>query len=106
MATIAAVVLLAAGYLFYRNMGANDPARGLPGQIPCVCVATGEIFYIDREDLTRLPAENPKTKERTLVPVAKREDGSYRVSSQSEAIVRSLGEKNKYVDLKTFVVKK
>ena len=106
LAVIAGVILLAAGFLFFRNLGSNDPARGLPNQIACVCVATGDIFYINREDLSEVPAENPKTKERTLVPVMKDEDGSFRVSSHRAVIVKDLGEKNKFVDLDTLKVKK
>jgi hypothetical protein len=86
-------LLGAAGVMTYRNW----PPRGLSTDIAYVCVATGEVFEIPRNDVGYLPFENPKSGQETLVPV-QRKDGHWVISEHYRKLISSLGEVNKYVD--------
>lgn len=102
---VAIIILIAAGLLARRNAGKSSPEATLPNSIQYVDVTTGEIIALKRGQTVVLPRENPKTGERTLLPVLKR-DGDYYVSDMRRRTLEQLGDKNKWVDPKTLRVRK
>lgn len=100
---IAVVVFVAAGAIAYWNTRSTS---AFPTEWTFVCVASGKIFAIPNEGKVReFPLENPETKERTLFPCKKHEDGFYYVSSRWREGVKQLGSVNRSVDLETLRVK-
>jgi hypothetical protein len=99
------VVLIAAavGIYFWRG---RTPAP-LPSQVRFVCIATGKIYSVDRDEIPSfMPAKNPDTGARTLLPVVEREgklyaNERYAYSSLSKPEV---AEVNRYVDPQTLEV--
>lgn len=89
-----------AGVIYYTN--AHQPPL-LPTEVNFVCVATGEMFRIDREKVTIIPAQNPKSGEFTLLPCVRREDGVY-VDQHYAPSIKRFAETNKHVDAKTLRV--
>ena len=102
---ILAVVLLgvAVGLFFYFN---HEPSS-IPDSVKFVCISTGEVFTYSRSSMpTRVPAENPKTGEPTLIP-AREEDGKLYASTNYG--YRCLNDPqyaalNKYIDPDTLEV--
>jgi hypothetical protein len=98
-----AIVLIAAaggwaGYQLFRP-------GPLPSDVSFVCVETGEFFAIDREDVLRLPVENPKTGRRTLLPCSTGPDGTVYVGDRYRGTLeRIAGDLNNYVDPDTLAV--
>lgn len=98
---IALVLMAVAVGIWYWNR----PQRQFPSEWTFVCVATGKVFSIPNEGRVReFPLENPETRERTLLPCSKHEDGSYYISSRWRDAVRQLGDANKTVDPETLKV--
>lgn len=101
---IAAIVLLvvAAGIFWFYG---RQPSV-LPSQYNFVCVETGESYVISKRDMKVIPAINPDTGKRTLLPVTEGEDGRIYISERYRlAIVDRLREENYWVDPRTFEVK-
>ena len=81
--------------------GAAGPAT----TFQLVCVRTGEVFELDIDDAPMLPARNPKTGERTLLPCERLSDGRIRIVEDFEGAVRNrLAELNRVVDTNSFIV--
>lgn len=100
---IAVVLLAAAGWFVFQN---TRPRGGLPSEATFVCVATGKLFEIPIAGKTLIyPLENPETKQLTLFPVSKHEDGFYYVSPRRREGIKAMGDVNKAVDLATLKVK-
>ena len=95
------VLLLGAGAIGWMFTGRGS---GLRSDYTLICVATGERFHFNRDQITEMPALNPKTKEKTLV-VCEQINGQWRVVPHYAAAVERLGEKNKYVDPQTLAIK-
>jgi len=97
-------VLLVAAIAFLAFGGGGKPSRS--GKSQFVCVATGEIFWLERKPRIP-PAENPDTGQRTLVPCHENEDGTVSVSSRVRSVVKQLDDEgvNQYVDPETLVVR-
>jgi hypothetical protein len=104
---LAAVILLVAGGVYWF-VGRSKPP--LPDSVKFVCVSTGEIFSMSQKELPgALPARNPKTGERTLIPVTKAPDGKLVASRRyAHELLRNpeLARVNKYVDPETLQVLK
>lgn len=100
---VAVVLLVVAGWFVYQN---TRPSGIFPSERMFVCVATGKLFAIPNEGKVRVyPLENPETKQNTLFPCTRHEDGSYYVSSRWREGVKALGEVNQAVDPDTLKVK-
>lgn len=97
---VSVIALVATGIALHRA----QPKGRLPDDINFVCAATGKTYKLDRHEVTRIPAQNPKTGEYTLFPcyVA---DGVLQVSSRHAGGLTGLGEKNRYVDPETLAVR-
>jgi hypothetical protein len=96
------VLVAGAGFLAYRNTrGPKGPSK----DVNFVCCATGKMYNIARDQVVGLPSVNPDTGEETLLPCSLGEDGLYRVSERNRPYVERLGEKNKFVDEQTLVVR-
>ncbi len=98
---LASVLLLGAGVLAYWNLSRQP----ISSRVNFVCVATGQVFALDRKEIVVYPVRNPKTGEDTLLPCVKDADGVVRVSARYGALLREMGAKNRYVDPETFVVR-
>ncbi|MCB9849106.1 MAG: hypothetical protein H6817_00205 [Phycisphaerales bacterium] len=83
--------------------------RGAPGpetEFTMVCVATGEVFTLDVDEVGMVPARNPKTGERTLVPCVRDDDGTLHVAERyAGALTGELAEVNRVVDVDTLRVR-
>ncbi len=100
-----ALLVVAGGAFWYFNRSGAQ----LSDSISFVCVASGQTFSISRKDMPSMfPAKNPKTGERTLLPVEER-DGKLFVAGRSARLLRDseqLAKVNKYVDPETLEVLK
>jgi hypothetical protein len=98
-------VLLVGAIGIYFVAGSRAPSRS--GKVQFVCVATGETFWLARGQSKVLPAVNPKSGAKTLVPCHKSDDGMLYVSSRCRGLVRQLKEDgiNQYVDPETLLVR-
>lgn len=95
--TGALLAVAVAVWLVWMNLRNESP---LADTIEYVDVTSGMVFRISRASVPSiLPGENPKTKQKTLVPIYKRDDGQYYVSDRVIDVVRGLGASNKYVDV-------
>lgn len=101
--TLSAALLALAGWIarpFFRA------APGPETEITLVCVATGEVFVLDVENIPMYPAPHPQTGAFTLLPVSREPDGRLRVGERyREALVGQLAEVNQVVDVETLFVK-
>jgi hypothetical protein len=97
-------VLLVAAIAVFTLGGDGGPARSSTVQF--VCVATGEIFWLERKPRT-LPVENPNTGQKTLVPCHESEDGTLSVSRRNHGLIGQLDKDgvNQHVDPETLVVR-
>ncbi len=98
---LAGGLLVAAGVLLAVRF---RPTAPLSEDINFICAATGHTFKLDRRELSRIPARNPKTGEYTLFPCYKSEGVLY-ISPRHSGGLRELGEKNRYVDPETLAVR-
>jgi hypothetical protein len=99
---LAVVLLTVAGGVAYYTI---RPADELKGSVKAVCAATGKVYSISRDKLTYVPFENPSTGEKTLIP-CKEVAGELKVTETFRGAVQLLGDKNKYIDPNTLVVRK
>ncbi len=98
---LAAVALIAVGVVVYGQLRG---ARVVPNTVKLVCVATGKVYSFNRDQVsTVLPARNPDTGERTLLPCYE-ENGVLHVAPRYSYALTELGDKNRYVDTETLVV--
>lgn len=97
-----AIVFLAVagGLICYQLRG----GASLPDEVNFVCAASGRTFDLDRNTIAMIPAKNPKTGERTLLPCYREEDGVLRVSPRYREQLLELGETNQYVDVESLAV--
>lgn len=103
---LAIAVLVVAGLVYMRTTG-GAPDAGLPKDFGFVCVVTGEVFDMDIDDVLSIPAKNPKTGERTLLPCKPDENGVMRVLEFYRApLMGDLKDVNKFVDPASLEVKK
>lgn len=102
LAIVAVLLLVAIVLLAFQGGGA--PSRS--GEVQFVCVATGEIFWLDRQPRI-FPFENPDTGEKTMLPCHEGEDGNIYVSSRCRKLVKEFEQNavNKYVDPETLQVR-
>jgi uncharacterized protein YbaR (Trm112 family) len=99
------VVLLAGAVGTYFWFGRTPPP--LPSEVKFVCVATGEVFRIARERIPSfLPAKNPNTGERTLLPVVERDGKLFANERHAYGCLSrpEVAEVNKYVDPQTLEI--
>ena len=90
---------IAIWYVWPANTGPDiDPHLSL------VCVATGRQFEIDRDRIGTVPAKNPDTGERTLLPCEAKENGQIVLVARYRSLLEQLKEKNEHVDPATLVV--
>jgi hypothetical protein len=94
---LSVVLLLAAGALFYYQFRGSG---GLDDEVNFICVATGKMYWVDREEAPTIPVKNPKTGDKTLLPCYLK-DGVLHVSPRYRDDLMKLGEKNQYVDTDT-----
>ncbi|GIK16382.1 MAG: hypothetical protein L6Q93_03315 [Phycisphaerae bacterium] len=97
------VALMVSGYLVFRS----DPSQPrLPGEVDFVCVKSGERFVLDRKapECKVIPARNPKTSERTLIPCSLK-DGKWIVIDHYRSAVTNLAGENRYVDPETLEIR-
>lgn len=73
--------------------------------IQLICVTTGERFTMSRQAVTQVPMLHPKTNEPTLLPISANVKGEFVVHDHYRGLVEEFGEKNKFVDPQTLVVK-
>lgn len=100
-AAVAALGLCA--YVVFRP----DPSYPtLPTQVNFVCVKTGERFVLDRRapECRIIPAQNPRTHERTLLPCSE-VDGKWVVNDHYRGAVVNFAGENHYVDPQTLEVR-
>lgn len=95
------IALVAVGFALYRAR----PTGQLPSDINFVCAVTGQSYKLDRNKVTNIPARNPKTGEFTLFPCFVTDEGILQVSARYAGGLPALGEKNRYVDPETLVVR-
>lgn len=94
---VAALAVVAAGWIGWINWRTESP---LADAVEYLDVTSGKVFRISRANVPSiLPGENPETKQKTLVPIYKRDDGQYYVSDRVMDVVRGLGASNKHVDV-------
>jgi hypothetical protein len=102
---VAIAVALIVGAGAYVWFGSGDPTK-LSDKLRFVCVSTGKFYLLSRDKVVMIPARNPDTNEETLVPCGfPDEQGVVHVMKRCRETVRILGEKNRYVDPETLVVR-
>lgn len=101
-----AFVVAAVGFCAYMLFRPDPSYPSLPTQVSFVCVKTGERFVLDRRapECRIIPAENPKTHERTLLPCSE-VDGKWVVIDHYRGAVANLAGDNHYVDPQTLEVR-
>jgi hypothetical protein len=100
---LAGVILLAAiGLFVFQSRGGAE----LTNSINFVCVATGKLYELDRDEVQGLglPAVNPDTGQATLLPYAEK-DGRRFITRRKARFLEQLADVNKYVDPKTLEVR-
>lgn len=94
---VAVLAVAAAGWIGWMNWRTESP---LADAVEYVDVSSGKVFRFARANVPSiLPGENPDTKQKTLVPIYKRDDGKYYVSDRVMDVVRGLGASNTHVDV-------
>ena len=94
------VLVIAIGLFVFQSRG----GAGLTDTINFVCVATGELYELDRGEIGGLPAVNPDTGQATLLPYAEK-DGRRFITRRKARFLGQLADVNKYVDTKTLEVR-
>ncbi|MCC7293803.1 MAG: hypothetical protein IT449_17225 [Phycisphaerales bacterium] len=104
--TLAAILALASGgvltFRYFRNPSSPAP---LARQLVFIDVTSGERMDIDLQSIRVIPAKNPKTGQRTLIPCGQNADGKWVVDAHYRDAVSAFGEANRYVDPKSLEVK-
>ena len=92
-------VIFLAGAALIAAQSFKSREGGVAEKSNFVCIATGEMFTLDMDDVAIIPAANPKTGERTLLPCSRGDDGVMRVGEQFRAsLAGKLKDAAKYVD--------
>jgi hypothetical protein len=105
---ILTIVLLAVafGVFMYQGRGGPPPRSD---KVQFICVETGKTYWLPRgaPETRVLPAKNPDTSKKTLVPVRKDDDGKLYVIDHCRGLVQDLGKANsyEYVDPETLAVR-
>jgi len=99
---LAGVILLAAIVIFF--VFPSGGGAELTDTINFVCVATGELYELDRGEIGGLPAVNPDTGQATLLPYAEK-DGRRFITRRKARFLAQLADVNKYVDPETLEVR-
>ena len=94
------ILLIAIGLFLFQARGGAE----LTDTINFVCVATGELYELDRGEIGGLPAVNPDTGQATLLPYAEK-DGRRFITRRKARFLKQLADVNKYVDPKTLEVR-
>lgn len=94
------VLVIAIGLFLFQARGGAE----LTDTINFVCVATGELYELDRGEIGGLPAVNPDTGQATLLPYAEK-DGRRFITRRKARFLKQLADVNKYVDPKTLEVR-
>lgn len=99
---VGALLVIAVGVYWFWGRPRSPISEG----IAFVCVATGQTFQIDRDDLpSTYPARNPDTGQRTLLPYLARDGKRYLSPRYAGYLARLEEEKvNKYVDPETLEI--
>lgn len=99
---VGALLVVAVGVYWFWGRSPSPLSDG----IAFVCVATGETFRIDRDDLTTTyPVPNPETNQRTLLPCTTKDGKAYVMGRYAPFVARLEEEKvNKYVDPQTLEI--
>lgn len=103
-----ALLLVCVGALITYRFFAAQPAP-LSNRVTFVCIETGKEFRLGRDAIPSiLPAANPSTGRRTLLPIQAGPDGEGRFIRERYRDVLSdpeIKELNQYVDHQTFAVR-
>ncbi len=99
---LAGVLVAALGGLVYYQLRSGHGR--LPKGVRFVCVATGKTYWLDRNKVVVLPAENPQTGQMTLLPAYVKDGVTYVDSRYREAVIE-LGDQNRHVDPETLAVR-
>lgn len=94
------ILVVAAAYAVYQL---TRPGV-ISNKVELVCVATGEVYAMSRDELIMIPAKNPDTNQRTLLPCHEK-DGKLYVNERYRAALERLGDQNHYVDPETLAVR-
>jgi len=89
--------------VFVRSL--SGPDLPVANSVKMVCVSSGKVFHLDREDINMYPMQNPKTGEYTLMPVEERNGRDYVPQRYKETVTSVLKDVNKYVDPSTLALK-
>ena len=103
---LALALLVAAGGVYWRFCRQRS---ALPDEVAYACVATGKVFWISRAHTPPfLPAPNPNTGQRTLVPVVAHTPGRFMMTEHYAALLEDpeLAPLNKYIDPETLALRK
>ncbi len=100
---LATLLTAAAAFAWYWNRETNPVLAATNGY---VCVSTGEVFVLSTDKTRLLPEENPRTKERTLLPCLQRPDGEVEVVARYRTYLEGLKDQNRVVDVGTLMVRR
>ena len=98
----AGVCVLLALVVGFQLGGGGSP---LPAGVRFVCVETGASFWLDRGDVAFIPAENPDTGRRTLLPCIEGDDGTLQVGQHYRQTLDGLADVKVCVDSETLGVR-
>lgn len=99
---VALLLVVAVGLYFYFG---REPST-VPDTVKFVCVETGKLYTLNRDDVpSLLPAVNPDTQAKTLIPVYE-ENGKLYISGRRAGLLSmpDVAKVNKYVDPDTLEV--
>jgi len=105
LGAIAALLLIVGGIFTFRTFNNPSEPRALPDRMTFVDVSTGERMQLDLGKIRVIPAKNPRTGERTLLPCGLAADGKWVIDGHYREAVLALGETNRHVDPSTLELK-
>ncbi|MGB0716612.1 MAG: hypothetical protein ACPGXK_12075 [Phycisphaerae bacterium] len=94
--------LSVAALLYWRQ----QPENPFAGKIAVICVESGQVLELDRDEVHTYPLKHPETKRKTLLPFDV-EGERMVIAGRFRPIVKRLDEQevNKHVDVNTLEVK-
>jgi len=95
-----AILAVAAGFATYQLTRPGP----VSDKIELVCVATGKVYRMSREEVTIIPMKNPDSGEYTLLPCHEQEGVRY-VNSRYQSALEQLVDRNRWVDPETLTVR-
>ena len=104
IAVVVLLLIVAVGTYFYFGRSSGP----LPDTVKFVCVATGKVYNLSRDKVPSiLPATNPSTGEKTLIPAVEENGKVYASERYAPGLLADpeLAKVNKYVDPKTLEVR-